>query len=134
MHIQSLKTCALALLAAVSFASAASAEDDPAPFNKWRIELSGGRATDAGQVQFRVTPHEGEAIVVTTLISNGRGELAIAHAVHDAFKKQLPAKRFGADLVAGQVVLLKPRQGEADFVVELVESSVPGIRFHLKRG
>jgi uncharacterized protein (DUF849 family) len=134
MHIQSLKTCALALLAAASFASAASAQDAPAPFNKWRIELSGGRATDAGQVQFRVTPQQGEAILVTAQIANGRGEMAIAHAIHEAFKKDLPMKRFSIDLVAAQQVLLKTRQEEGDFLVELVDASIPGIHVHLKRG
>jgi hypothetical protein len=134
MHIHPLKACALAFIAAVSFNTLAAAADAPAPFNKWRVELSGGHATDSGQVQFRVTPHEGDAILVTAKISRGRGETFVAQDIRDAFKEQLPKKRFGTEIVASQVVLVKPRSGEADFVVELVESAVPGLRIHVTRG
>jgi len=134
MHTQSLKTCVLALAAVMSFASVAGAEDAPAPFNKWRIDISGVRATESGELQFRLTPHDGDAILVTAKVPDGRGELYIAQAIRDAFLKQLPKGRFGIDVIATQQVLLKPRPGEPDFIVELVDSAVPGIRIHLKRG
>ena len=134
MNLHPLKACALAFIAAVSFHSMATAADAPAPFNKWRVELSGGHATDSGQVQFRVTPHEGEPILVTAKIARGRGETFVAQDMRDAFKEQLPKKRFGSEIVAGQQVLVKARSGEADFVVEIVDSAVPGLRIHVTRG
>ncbi len=134
MHIHPLKVCALAFIGTLLFTGMAAAADAPAPFNKWRVELSGGHATDDGQLQFRITPHEGEAILVTAKIARGRGETFVAQDIRDAFKEQLPKKRFGTEIVAGQQVLVKPRSGEADFVVEIVEAAVPGLRIHVTRG
>ena len=134
MHIQPLKICALALGAALSFASAASAADAPTPSNKWRIEVSGGQSTDSGEVQFRLTPHDGDAMLITAKVARGRGEMAVAAAILDAFKKQMPLKHFGAEIVAVQRVIVKTRPGEAEFLVEVVDSGIPGIRVHLTRG
>jgi hypothetical protein len=135
VHIHPLKTCAIAFVAALLFTGSAKAADEAAPEHaqKWRLDFSGGNATDDGQVQFRVTPHDGEAILVTVKIARGRGEHFIAQDVLEAFKKQLPKKRFGSDVVAGQELLLKSRADEPEFAVEIVEASVPGIRFHLKK-
>jgi hypothetical protein len=134
MHLKSLKIFALAFLAATSLANVAAADDAPQPAGKWRIEMSGGHATESGQVQFRITPHEGEPILVTARVGRGHGETIVAKDVLDALKHQLPKERFGAEIFSGQQVVVKPHRGEPDFTVELVESAVPGIRFHITPG
>ncbi|MEO8062380.1 MAG: hypothetical protein ABI821_06505 [Pseudomonadota bacterium] len=135
MHIHPLKTCAIAFVAALLCSGSAKAADEatPAHAEKWRIDCN-GHATDDGQVQFRVTPHEGEAILVTAKIFRGRGEHFVAQDMLKAFKDQLPRKRFGAEIVASQQVLVKPRPGEPEFTVEIVEAAVPGMHFHVTKG
>ena len=136
MHIHPLKTCALAFAAALLCSGSAQAADEAAPAHatKWRVDCSGGHATEDGQVQFRVTPQDGTAIVVTVKIFRGRGEHFVAQDLLKAFKDQLPRKRFGSEIVASQQVLVKPRAGEPEFTVEIVEAAVPGMRFHVTKG
>jgi hypothetical protein len=136
MHIHPLKTCAIALAAALLCSGSARAADESAPAQgeKWRVECSGGHATDNGEVQFRLTPQNGDTILVTVKIFRGRGEHFVAQDLLKAFKDQLPRKRFGAEVVASQVLLVKPRSGEPDFTLEIAESAVPGMRFHVSKG
>ena len=136
MHIHPLKICALAFAAALLCSGSAKAADETAPVHaaKWRVECSGGHATEDGQVQFRVTPQEGEAILVTVKIYRGRGEHFVAQDLLKGFKDQLPRKRFGSEIVASQLVLIKPRVGEPEFTIEIVEAAVPGMRFHVSKG
>ena len=61
----------LGLLAHVSLAA-----DTPGPAPKWHISVVGG-ATSDGQIQFRVTPHEGEAVPVNVKVNHGRPETFI---------------------------------------------------------
>jgi len=136
MHIHPLKTCAIAFAAALLCSGSAQAADESAPARgeKWRVECSGGHATDDGEVQFRLTPQDGNPILVTVKIFRGRGEHFVAQDLLKAFKDQLPRKRFGAEVVASQLVLVKPRAGEPDFTLEVVEAAVPGMRFHVSKG
>ena len=54
-------------LVAISFA------DTSATSNKWRIELD-GQAMKTGDIQFRVTPRQGESTDITMSIRAGRAE------------------------------------------------------------
>jgi hypothetical protein len=128
MSTRTFKHCAVAFVATLLAAGAATAAENPA--NKWRIDCNGA-ATSDGQIQFRVTPKDGEAITITAKVTSGHGELYIAKDILVAFKAQLPKSRFGSEIIAGDVVLIKPRGGEAGFVVELVESSVSGTKIHV---
>jgi hypothetical protein len=133
MHIQPLKTCAIAFVAALLCSAPASAAN-AVHATKWRVECSGGHATEDGQIQFRVTPDGGDAILVTVKIYRGRGEHIVAQDLLKAFKAQLPRNRFGSEIVASQQVLIKPRAGEPEFTVEIVEAAVPGMRFRVTKG
>lgn len=117
-------TVILGTLAGMAFAA-----DAPAPAPKWHVAIEGA-ATGDGQLQFRVTPHEGEAVTVTVSVKHGRTTTFITRDVSEAFKAQLPKKRFKSDVVA-EKVLLKAGPGEADFALELVESTVTGPRIQV---
>jgi hypothetical protein len=122
-----MRTTLLALLLVI--ARTAAAADAPAPAAKWHIDINGQAATD-GQMQFRVTPHEGEAITVTVDIKHGRPESFVTKDVSEAFKAQLSKKRFKSDVVS-EKVLLRAGPAEGDFTVELVGSTVEGTRIHV---
>jgi len=113
----------------VTLAGLAPAADAPAPAPKWHVAINGA-ATSDGQMQFRVTPHEGEAITVNADIKQGRAELFITRDLGEAFKKQLPKKRFKSEVVGG-TFLVKAGPGEGAFALELVESTVAGARIHI---
>ena len=127
MRIQFLRAGTAALLAALTLAGAASAADSPAAVNKWHV-LFNGTAENDGQLQFRMTPHEGEAVNVTIDIKRGRGVMFIARDVCDAFKSQLPKKRFKSEVFSDNQVLVKAGPGESEFALELMGSDVPGTR------
>ena len=133
MHTHSLKISALAFVAALFVAGSSFADDAAAaPASKWRIDCSGGTATADGQAQFRVTTQGGAPVVVTVKIARGRGDHFILEDTVAAFKAQLPADHFHTDMAADKV-LIKTHKGDPDFLVEVVEAAVPGIRFHLTR-
>lgn len=124
-----LKAFIASLLATLFVAGTAPAADAPAPASKWRVAFTGQATTD-GEMQFRLTPHEGEPVMVTARIGHGRGEVFIARDVCEAFKAQLPKKRFKSEIVA-EKLLVKAGPGESDFTLELVESAVAGTRIHV---
>ena len=117
------------LLGLLLIAGAAFAADAPAPAAKWHVAINGA-ATSEGHVQFRLTPHEGEAVLVDADIKHGRGELFITRDLAEAFKAQLPKKRFKSEVVA-EKLLVKAGPGEADFTLELVASTVGGAHVHV---
>jgi hypothetical protein len=134
MNLQALKAGAVALAAAaLLLAGTAIADDVPAATSKWRVDFNGKAASD-GEMKFRVTPHEGEPIIVTAKIHQGRAQIYIAADVKDTFKAQLPKERFRAEIVAGERVLVKAHSGEQAFLLELVESSVAGTHIHISPG
>ena len=114
----------LGLLAHVALAA-----DTPAAAPKWHISVVGG-ATSDGQIQFRVTPHEGEAVPVNVKVNHGRPETFITKDIVEAFKAQLPKKRFKSEVIS-EKALIKAGPGEADFTVELLESTAAGARIHV---
>ena len=110
-------------------AGAAFAADAPAPAARWHVAVNGS-ATSDGHMQFRLTPHEGEAVTLNADIKQGRGEVFITRDLAEAFKAQLPKKRFKSEVVA-EKLLVKAGPGEADFTLELLESTVAGTRVHV---
>jgi len=133
MYLQTLKACATALAVALLITGAATATDAPAAQSKWRVDFNGKAASD-GEMQFRITPHEGDPILVTAKINQGRAQMYIAQDVRDTFKSQLPKQRFRAEIVALERVIVKAHSGEQAFLLELVESSVAGTRIHITPG
>ena len=113
------------LLAALAFA-------DTAPTaNKWRIELD-GQAQKSGDLQFRVTPRQGEPIDIVATIRSGRAENNVARDVRDAFAAKLNPERYSVEIDDGEDVLIKKKDGQPDFALELVESSVQNVNIRIE--
>jgi sarcosine oxidase gamma subunit len=113
------------MLAALSFA-------DTAPTaNKWRIELD-GQAVKTGEIQFRVTPRQGETTDVTVSIRAGRAENNVAKDVRDAFAAKLSPDRYTIEVDDGEDILIKKKDGQPDFALELVESSVRNVNIKVE--
>jgi hypothetical protein len=108
------------VLAALAFADASPTS------NKWRIELS-GQALAAGELVFRVTPSQGESTDVSVSIKSGRGENNVAKDVRDALAAKLSPQRFSVEVDDGEDVLVKKKEGQPDFALELVEASVQNV-------
>jgi uncharacterized protein (DUF2141 family) len=107
-------------LAAISFADAASTS------NKWRIELD-GQPLKTGEIQFRVTPRQGEPTDITVNIKAGRAENNVARDVRDAFAAKLSPERYSVEVDDGEDILIKKKDGQPDFALELVESNVQNV-------
>ena len=107
-----LKTAAASLIAALLATGATFAADAPAPASKWHVEFSGQATTD-GEMQFRITPHEGELVMITVKIRQARGSHFIAKDAMEAFKAQLPKKRIKSEIVSGDHVLVKAGPAKA---------------------
>ena len=108
------------ILAAVSFA------DNSPTSNKWRIELD-GQALKTGDIQFRVTPRQGESTDITVNIRSGRAENNVAKDVRDAFAAKLSPDRYTIEVDDGEDILIKTKDGQPDFAVELVDSDVQNV-------
>src|SRR4051812_3362311 len=106
-------------LAALAFAGAPTS-------NKWRIELD-GQARSTGALQFRVTPRQGDSTDVVVNIRSGRAENNVAKDVRDAFAARLSPERYTVEVDDGEDVLIKKKDGQPDFALELVESSVQNV-------
>lgn len=133
MHIQSFKSFAVALAAAVLVTGTAMADDAPAKASKWQVDFIGQAASD-GEMQFRVTPHTGEPILVTTKIHSGCGQMCLAQGVRESFRNQLPKGHFRAEVHQNDRLYLRALPGEEAFLLELVQSSVEGSRILVKVG
>lgn len=107
-------------LVAISFA------DGAATSNKWRIELD-GQPLKTGDIQFRVTPRQGEPTDITVNIKAGRAENNVAKDVRDAFAAKLSPERYSVEVDDGEDILIKKKEGQPDFAIELVESSVQNV-------
>ena len=94
--------------------------------NKWRIELS-GQALTTGEIVFRVTPRQGEATDVTVNIRSGRAENNVAKDVRDAFAATLSPQRYSVETDDGEDILVKKKEGQPDFALELVEANVQNV-------
>jgi hypothetical protein len=117
--------CASLLLAALAYG-------DTAPTaNKWRIELD-GQALSNGELQFRVTPRQGESVDVVAAIRSGRAENNVARDVRDAFAAKLSPERYSVEVDDGEDILIKKKDGQPDFAVELVESNVRNVNIKVE--
>src|SRR4051812_39717480 len=113
------------MLAALSFA------DSARPSNKWRIELE-GKAASSGALEFRVTPSQGDAIDVVANIPGGRAENKVARDVRDAFAAKLSPERYTVEVDDGEDVLIKKKEGQPDFALELVDSNVQHVNIKVE--
>jgi hypothetical protein len=93
---------------------------------KWRIELS-GQALTTGELVFRVTPRQGEATDVAVNIRSGRAENNVAKDVRDALAAKLSPQRYSVEVDDGEDVLIKKKQGQPDFAIELLEANVQNV-------
>ena len=113
------------MLAALAFAGSAPTA------NKWRIEFD-GQALKSGEIQFRVTPRQGEPTDVTVNIRGGRAENNVAKDVRDAFAAQLSPSRYSVEVDDGEDILIKKKEGQPDFALELIESSVQNVSIKIE--
>ena len=94
--------------------------------NKWRIEMS-GQALTSGDIVFRVTPRQGEPVDVSVAIKSGREENNVAKDVRDALAAKLSPERFSVEVDDGEDILIKKKDGQPDFAIDLVESNVRNV-------
>jgi hypothetical protein len=113
------------LLAVLAFADSAPTS------NKWRIELD-GQATKTGEMQFRVTPRQGDATDVIVHVRSGRAENNVAKDVRDAFAAKLSPQRYSVEVDDGEDILIKKKEGQPDFSLELLESSVQNVSVRIE--
>jgi len=99
--------------------------------NKWRIELDGS-ALKTGDMQFRVTPRQGEAIDIVASIKSGRDENGVAKDVRDAFAAKLSPERYSVEVDDGEDILIKKKDGQPDFALELIESDVRNVNIKVE--
>jgi hypothetical protein len=120
----------IAMFASVMFASATFA-GDAATSNKWRIELD-GQPLNTGDLQFRVTPRQGEPLDIVATVRSGRAENNVAKDVRDAFAAKLDPERFTVEVDDGEDVLIKKKEGQPDFALELIESDVRNVNIKVE--
>jgi len=116
---------ATVLLAALAYAGTSPTS------NKWRIALD-GQAQSNGTLQFRVTPRQGDPVDVTATIRSGRAENNVAKDVRDAFAATLSPERYTVEVDDGEDVLVKKKEGQPDFALQLIESSVQNVRIKIE--
>jgi uncharacterized protein (DUF2141 family) len=126
------KLAAISLATAFSLTLAALSFADAAPTaNKWRIELE-GQALKSGDIQFRVTPRQGESTDITVNIRSGRAENNVAKDVRDAFAAKLSPERYTVEVDDGEDILIKKKEGQPDFALELLESDVQNVSIKIE--
>jgi len=113
------------LLAALAYSGTAPTA------NKWRIELD-GQALKTGDIQFRVTPRQGEPIDVIATIRSGRAENNVAKDVRDAFAARLSPERYSVEVDDGEDVLIKKKDGQPDFALELIDTGVQNVNIKIE--
>ena len=121
------KLGAISAAVASSLMLAGLAFGDASPTsNKWRIEMS-GQALTTGEILFRVTPRQGESVDVSVGIKSGRDENNVAKDVRDALAAKLSPDRYSIEVDDGEDILIKKKEGQPDFAIELVESNVQNV-------
>jgi hypothetical protein len=113
------------MLAALAFA------DAPTASNKWRIELS-GQALTTGELVFRVTPSQGEATDISVNVRSGRAENNVAKDVRDAFAAKLSPQRYVVEVDDGEDILIKKKEGQPDFALELIDADVQNVSIKIE--
>ncbi len=119
-----------AIVSSTLLAALASADTAPTA-NKWRIKLD-GQAQSTGDLQFRVTPRQGDPIDVIATIRSGRAENNVAKDVRDAFAAKLSPERYTVEVDDGEDVLIKKKDGQPDFALEFIESSVRNVNIKVE--
>jgi len=112
------------------FAFNAFADTSPTS-NKWRIEMS-GQALTTGEIVFRVTPRQGEAVDVSVGIKSGRDENNVAKDVRDALAAKLSPDRYSVEVDDGEDILIKKKDGQPDFALELLDSNVRNVNIKVE--
>jgi invasion protein IalB len=100
--------------------------------NKWRIQVSEGAKSD-GDIIFQVTPKGGTRQDVSVAVKKGTGENNVAQTIEKSFEKQLDTKKFHVEVDDGEDVLVKKGYSEPDFALQLVSSSVEGVRLNIEK-
>jgi hypothetical protein len=113
------------LLGAISYAGSSATS------NKWRIEMS-GQALTTGEIVFRVTPRQGEAVDVSVGIKSGRDENNVAKDVRDALAAKLSPDRYSVEVDDGEDILIKKKDGQPDFALELLDSNVRNVNIKVE--
>ena len=72
------------------------------------------------------------AIQVRVELVKDTGENAVARRIRDAFRTQAK-DRFHVETDDGEDVLVKKLRGQPDFGLAIVEQTVTGVRFRLRR-
>jgi hypothetical protein len=119
-----------AVIGASAMLAVAFADSSPTS-NKWRIEMSGQALTN-GEIVFRVTPRQGEPIDVNVGIRSGRAENNVARDVRDALAAKLSPDRFTVEVDDGEDILIKKKDGQPDFAVELIDTSVRNVNIKVE--
>ena len=88
-----------------------------------------GRGGVLGDV---VTPSQGEAIDVVATIKSGIAEDDVAKNVRDAFAAKLNPERFTVEVDDGEDILIKKKDGQPDFALELLESDVRNVNIKIE--
>jgi uncharacterized protein (DUF2141 family) len=125
-----LRVISSAIVSSVLIAAMAFADASPTA-NKWRIELD-GQALKSGDMQFRVTPRQGEPTDITVNIKSGRAENNVAKDVRDAFAAKLSPERYSVEVDDGEDILIKKKEGQPDFALELIESDVQNVSIKIE--
>jgi len=121
----STSVAATLLLGALSYAGGSATS------NKWRIEMS-GQALTTGEIVFRVTPRQGEAVDVSVGIKSGRDENNVAKDVRDALAAKLSPDRYSVEVDDGEDILIKKKDGQPDFALELLDSNVRNVNIKVE--
>jgi hypothetical protein len=119
-----------AAIGASAMLAVAFADSSPTS-NKWRIEMS-GQALTTGEILFRVTPRQGEPIDVNVGIRSGRAENNLAKDVRDALAAKLSPDRFSVEVDDGEDILIKKKEGQPDFAVELIDTNVRNVNIKVE--
>ena len=122
MHLKSFLVAVVSslLLAAIAYGETSGSS------NKWRIEMS-GQALTSGDIVFRVTPRQGDPVDVSVAIKSGREENNVAKDVRDALAAKLSPDRYTVEVDDGEDILIKKKDGQPDFSLDLVESNVRNV-------
>jgi len=89
-------------------------------------------ALKTGEIQFRLTPRQGEPTDVTVSIRSGRAENNVAKDVRDAFAAKLSPERYTVEVDDGEDILIKKKEGQPDFSLELVDSDVQNVSIKIE--
>lgn len=131
MYVTRILGFVLAALAAFSLtACASSPEGDHS--NKYRITFNGEAKTDS-EVVFLVTPAEGEAKEVRSLIRKGTNENAAAKQIEKRFKKTLGGKDYEIERDDWEDVLVKKDLTSNNFRIELTSMPIKGLKIKVKK-